>query len=128
MGGILSSSAGANHSGRRDIACDWFFLWLLFLNVFGCFVVLLFIFIEVSSVCCWSKKLETYVNILQAFSPNLKIINKLSTLELIIEDFSPKKKKGVEDHKYSTYYSQSTFCFLNLYICVKILRNANEYS
>ena len=36
MGGILSSSAGANHSGRRDIAGDWFYLvafpeciWLL---------------------------------------------------------------------------------------------------
>ena len=33
-----------------------FFLWLFFLNVFGCFVVLLFLFNEVSSVCCWSKK------------------------------------------------------------------------
>ena len=29
MGGILSSSAGANHSGRRDIACDWFFFSLV---------------------------------------------------------------------------------------------------
>ena len=52
MGGILSSSAGANHSGRRDIAGDWFFLWSLFLNVFGCFIVLICIFNEVYSVCC----------------------------------------------------------------------------
>ena len=45
MGGILSSSAGANHSGRRDIAGDWFlfgrFSWMFLVALLYSFVSLM---------------------------------------------------------------------------------------
>ena len=47
----------------------------------------------------------------------------LTNLIYYLPNISP---KGVEDHKYSTYYSQSTFYFLNLPMCVKIFNILKE--